>query len=149
MTNLTEKCPPLDEHATNTMRSNVGRNTKPELIVRKLLRDAGYPGYRIEWKVPGKPDISYPGRKIAIFVNGCFWHRCPHCNPNIPKHNHDFWMDKFEKNVKRDENNYRLLKEMGWTVIIVWECEIKQNPDSVTDRVVNAMRTSDKQTPDL
>ncbi len=67
------------------MKGNKRANTKPELLVRQRLRAAGLTGYRLEWKVPGKPDIAFPGRKIAIFVNGCFWHRCPKCNPSQPK----------------------------------------------------------------
>ncbi|MEE0262695.1 MAG: NUDIX domain-containing protein, partial [Collinsella sp.] len=68
-----------------SMKGNKRANTKPELLVRQRLRAAGLTGYRLEWKVPGKPDIAFPGRKIAIFVNGCFWHRCPKCNPSQPK----------------------------------------------------------------
>ena len=62
------------------MQANKSKNTKPELLVRARLREAGYTGYRLHWKkAPGKPDICFPGRRVAIFVNGCFWHRCPHC----------------------------------------------------------------------
>ena len=73
-----------------SMKGNKRANTKPELLVRQRLRAAGLTGYRLEWKVPGKPDIAFPGRKIAIFVNGCFWHRCPKCNPSQPKRNVEF-----------------------------------------------------------
>lgn len=138
------ECVPLDQHATNSMKSNKRKDTKPELIVRKALRDAGYPGYRLQWKIPGRPDICYPGRHIAIFVNGCFWHRCPHCNPSIPKHNHEFWVDKFEKNVERDERNYDLLKTEGWDVIIIWECEVKNNLEVVIEQIVNELKQSGK-----
>lgn len=138
------ECVPLDQHATNSMKSNKRKDTKPELIVRKALRDAGYPGYRLQWKIPGRPDICYPGMHIAIFVNGCFWHRCPHCNPSIPKHNRDFWVDKFEKNIERDERNYDLLKKEGWDVIIIWECEVKNNLKVVIEQIVNELKQSDK-----
>jgi DNA mismatch endonuclease (patch repair protein) len=84
------------------MRSNKGKNTSPEISMRKALRDNGASGYRLHWKVPGKPDIAYPGRKIAIFVNGCFWHRCPRCDLPLPKSNTGFWTGKFERNVARD-----------------------------------------------
>lgn len=133
------ECIPLDQHATNSMKSNKCKDTKPELIVRKALREAGYSGYRLQWKIPGRPDICYPGRHVAIFVNGCFWHRCPHCNPSIPKHNHEFWVDKFEKNVERDQKNYVILKEGGWKVIVVWECEVKHDLDSVIRRIVDEL----------
>lgn len=133
------ECLPLDQHATNSMKSNKCKDTKPELILRQALRDAGYPGYRLQWKVPGKPDICYPGRKVAIFVNGCFWHRCPHCNPSMPKHNHEFWEKKFERNVERDNDNYQKLKEMGWTVIVVWECEIKCDMSRVVSDIISVL----------
>ena len=86
-----------------SMKGNKRANTKPELLVRQRLRAAGLTGYRLEWKVPGKPDIAFPGRKIAIFVNGCFWHRCPKCNPSQPKRNVEFWEAKFRRNIERDQ----------------------------------------------
>ena len=108
------------------MQGNKRRDTKPELAVRKLLREAGYPGYRLQWKkVPGRPDIAYPGRKIAIFVNGCFWHRCPKCNPSVPKTNREFWVEKFRRNVQRDQRKTEKLQSDGWKVLTVWECELK------------------------
>jgi len=109
------------------MQGNRARDTAPELKLRRLLREAGYPGYRLHWKkVPGHPDIVYPGRKIAIFVNGCFWHRCPHCNPATPKSNTAFWEAKFEANRERDARKTRQLEAMDWVVVTVWECEIRQ-----------------------
>ena len=136
------ECIPLDQHTTNSMRSNKRRNTKPELLVRRGLREAGFPGYRIEWKVPGKPDICYPGKRVAIFINGCFWHRCPVCNPSMPKHNREFWENKFSQNVERDINNQNALREMGWTVIVVWECEIKKDLDGVVERIVKTLEAN-------
>jgi len=114
------------------MRGNVGKNTKPELLLRKLLRDAGFPGYRLHWKkAPGRPDIAYPGRKVAIFVHGCFWHRCPKCNPPLPKSNQDYWGPKFEQNRERDQRKIRDLEAAGWRVLVVWECELKRSPAGV------------------
>lgn len=134
------ECLPLDQHATNSMKSNKCKDTKPELLVRKALREAGYPGYRLQWKVPGRPDIAYPGRHIAIFVNGCFWHRCPYCNPSVPKHNHEFWVEKFEKNVERDKRNYEALKNEGWVVIVVWECQVRKDPGGVIGNIVQELK---------
>lgn len=108
------------------MKGNKRANTKPELLVRQRLRAAGLTGYRLEWKVPGKPDIAFPGRKIAIFVNGCFWHRCPKCNPSQPKRNVEFWEAKFRRNVERDRAAISALTQMGWTPITIWECELKK-----------------------
>ena len=111
--------------ARKTMQANRSKNTGPELELRRLLREAGYPGYRLHWgKAPGHPDIAYPGRKVAIFVNGCFWHRCPHCQPAMPKANREFWEAKFAANVERDARNRAELEAAGWTVITVWECEL-------------------------
>jgi len=109
-----------------SMQGNKRRDTKPELILRKMLRDAGYPGYRLQWKVPGRPDIAYPGRKIAVFINGCFWHRCPKCNLPIPKSNQEFWKAKFRRNVERDRKNINELEALGWKVFVIWECELRQ-----------------------
>ncbi|MBP3884305.1 MAG: very short patch repair endonuclease [Olsenella sp.] len=112
----------------HVMQANKSKNTKPELMVRSALRAAGLSGYRLHWKkAPGKPDICYPGRKIAIFVNGCFWHRCPHCALPLPKSNVDFWIAKFSRNVERDERDQRLLANAGWTVLVVWECHLKKD----------------------
>ena len=122
---------PLNENTVKSMKGNVRRDTKPEMILRRMLRDAGFPGYRLQWKVPGRPDICYPGRKVAIFVNGCFWHRCPKCNLPLPKNNREFWEDKFRRNVERDARNINSLEGMGWTVVVVWECELKRDPECV------------------
>lgn len=108
-----------------TMQGNRSKNTKPELLVRKVLWETGLRGYRLHRKdVPGKPDIVFYGRKIAIFINGCFWHRCPHCNPSMPKSNIDFWENKFKNNVARDTRNQQKLNEMGWKIFILWECQL-------------------------
>lgn len=133
------ECLPLDQHAINSMKANKCKDTKPELMVRQGLREAGFPGYRLQWKVPGRPDVCYPGRRVAIFVNGCFWHRCPFCNPSIPKHNHEFWEAKFASNVERDKRNYEELEHMGWTVVVVWECQIKHDYDATISRIVSIL----------
>ena len=126
---------PVKECVSRSMRSNKGRDTGPELILRKALRENGLSGYRIQWKVSGRPDIAYPGRRIAIFVNGCFWHRCPRCNTPIPKTNTEYWTDKFERNVSRDRRNYKALEDEGWTVMVIWECEVRKNLPEVVERI--------------
>jgi len=109
------------------MQANKGRDTKPELKVRRLLREAGHRGYRLQWKkAPGRPDIAFPGRKIAIFVNGCFWHRCPKCDLPLPKTNQDYWREKFRRNVERDQQHISELESLGWKVCVVWECELRE-----------------------
>lgn len=109
-----------------SMQGNKRANTKPELLVRERLRAAGLGGYRLQWKVPGHPDIAWPGKRVAIEVRGCFWHRCPHCNPSTPKKNVEYWQAKFARNVERDEENLRQLTDMGWRVHVVWECQLKK-----------------------
>lgn len=118
--------------ATKSMKGNKGADTKPELLVRRRLREAGLRGYRLHWKVPGRPDIAWPGKKVALFVNGCFWHRCPVCNPPFPKSNTEYWVVKFETNVERDERKIRELEEAGWTVHVIWECQLKKDAIDAT-----------------
>lgn len=127
---------PKDEKTSKTMSANKGKDTKPELLLRKALWNYGIKGYRLHWKkVPGRPDIAFPGRKIAVFVNGCFWHRCPLCNPSTPKSNVEFWTEKFNKNVARDKKKREDLEELGWTVLTIWECEIKKELEVQIERI--------------
>ena len=114
------------------MQGNKRANTKPELLVRERLRKAGLTGYRLQWKVPGHPDIAWPGKLVALEVRGCFWHRCPHCNPSTPKKNTEYWEAKFARNTERDAENVRKLEEMGWRVHVIWECQLKKNAIDAT-----------------
>lgn len=125
---------PLNENISRVMSSNKAKNTKPELKLRKALFANGIRGYRLNWKnAPGKPDIAFPGRKIAIFVNGCYWHRCPFCNLPLPKTNTKFWKIKFQNNIVRDKRNRSELRVMEWQVITIWECEIE---DDAMDKII-------------
>lgn len=134
----------VSEATRHVMQANKSKNTKPELKVRAALRAAGLPGYRLHWKAaPGKPDICYPGRKVAIFVNGCFWHRCPYCALSTPKSNVDFWLAKFARNRARDERDCELLAQDGWTVLVIWECRLKKARFEATmDEVVRIVRAA-------
>ena len=134
--------PASSEAVSRSMRGNVGRGTKPELALRRLLREAGYPGYRLHWKkAPGRPDIAYPGRRVAVFVHGDFWHRCPRCNPPLPRSNREFWAHKFSLNVERDRRKVDALEQLGWTVVVVWECELKQDATGVASRLCQVLKT--------
>ena len=119
---------PLSKNVSKVMSANRAKNSKPELILRKMLRQAGFPGYRLHWKkAPGRPDIAYLGRKLAIFVHGCYWHRCPECDLPLPKSNTKFWSDKFKRNQERDAKKITELNGAGWRTLVFWECQLRDN----------------------
>ncbi|MFL4471543.1 very short patch repair endonuclease [Tateyamaria armeniaca] len=103
-----------------------GKDTQPEMIVRRLLHSMGY-RYRLHApELPGKPDIVFRPRMKAIFVHGCFWHRHPGCkHTTTPKSREEFWRKKFLQNMDRDRRNLQSLHDAGWATEIVWECETK------------------------
>ncbi len=129
------------ERRSWNMSRIAGRNTKPELLLRSLLHCAGF-RFRLHAKdLPGKPDIVLPKYRIAIFVHGCFWHRHPGCsNATMPSTRTAFWKAKFDGNVERDSRNVAALKEAGWTVLIVWECDLKSDPQAVVSRLSESIR---------
>lgn len=102
------------------------KNTTPEMAVRHLVFGMGY-RYRLHDKrLPGRPDLVFPGRRKVIFVNGCFWHGHEGCRyARLPKTRVDFWRSKIEKNRARDRANLVLLVDSGWKVLTVWQCELK------------------------
>jgi DNA mismatch endonuclease (patch repair protein) len=103
------------------------KDTKPEEIVRKFLFSKGFRYRKNDRRYPGCPDIVLPKYRTIIFINGCFWHCHEGCSDFvIPKSNQDYWVPKLEKNRKRDEKNYAILRNSGWNVLIVWECELKK-----------------------
>ncbi|MER9655241.1 very short patch repair endonuclease [Mesorhizobium sp. M0152] len=103
-----------------------GKDTTPELIVRRLLHRLGY-RYRLHHpRMPGKPDLVLKSRRKIVFIHGCFWHRHAGCRKaTSPKSNQSFWQEKFEKNVARDEIARLTLEAQGWDVLVVWQCETK------------------------
>lgn len=116
---------PKRELTSRVMRANKAKDTEPEIALRRALYKAGLRGYRLHTKgLPGRPDIVFMGKKVAIFVNGCFWHRCPHCKLPIPKTHRNFWISKFNANKVRDLKKGCKLKRQGWKVIVIWECQI-------------------------
>lgn len=127
------------ERISNALRAVKSKNTAPEICLRKALRAKGLCGYRLFWnKVIGKPDIAFPSKKIAIFVNGCFWHRCPYCKQKMPQSNVEFWYEKFERNKFRDQKIQKELAELGWNVIVIWECQIKRDVERCADIIKEA-----------
>ncbi|EGO9938281.1 very short patch repair endonuclease [Enterococcus faecium] len=100
-------------------------NTKPEITVRKYLFSKGLRYRLYDKRFPGKPDLIFPKYNTAVFVNGCFWHHHNCKFGTTPKSNTGYWVEKFKKNQDRDLKNYESLKAIGWKVIIVWECDLK------------------------
>lgn len=110
-----------------------GKNTKPEMLVRKFLHSNGF-RYKLHDKnLPGKPDIVLPKYKTIIEVQGCYWHGHTGCKYFVlPKSNTEFWKLKIFGNIKRDIENHRILKEFGWNLIIIWECKLKKGIKEAT-----------------
>ena len=105
-----------------------GKDTTPELRLRKLLFSRGLRGYRTKSKLFGKPDIAFTRFKVAVFIDGCFWHRCPVCFVR-PETNPEFWKNKIEGNVKRDKIVKERLEEEGYKVIRLWEHEVRKDAE--------------------
>lgn len=116
------------EQRRRTMAAVKSKNTKPELIVRRLLHAAGYRFRLHRNDLPGKPDIVLPKFRTTIFVHGCFWHQHEACKASArPTSRQEYWHIKLDRNVERDAANQTQLRQMGWRVLIVWECEIKSS----------------------
>ena len=111
-----------------------GKDTKPEVSLKKHLWSLGIRGYRVNTNTYGKPDVIFKKKKIAIFVDGCFWHKCPKHYVE-PKSNKSFWLPKIEKNVKRDKEVTRRLQKEGWTVIRFWEHDVKDDIEMCTKKI--------------
>ena len=115
------------------------KNTQPEIVLRSMLHRAGFRftvNGPLNKSLPGRPDIVLPRYKIAIFVNGCFWHRHVGCKfTYMPKTNTDFWEKKFNKNIERDKKVLLLIKEAGWRAFVVWECELKKDRPQIIERL--------------
>ena len=115
------------------------RQTEPEIAFRRYLWQRGWRGYRINLKnLPGKPDIVYTSKKVAIFIDGCFWHKCPRCFVE-PKTNKNYWIPKIERNIERDLEQNNLLRNLGWSVVRIWEHEIEEDMDKCAEKVINLL----------
>ncbi len=137
------------------MSANRAKNSKPELLLRRALWHSGLRGYRLHHRIrlgPSthhsslitrhssvRPDITFTRKKLAIFVHGCFWHRCPKCDYKLPKNNIEFWQAKFARNVARDEQKRIDLQNIGWKVITVWECDLKTDLDQIVETIRKAL----------
>lgn len=121
------------EQRSYCMSKNKGSDTGPELLLRKALWAAGL-RYRLKNKLPGRPDIVYPGARIAIFVDGCFWHGCP-THYQAPSNNSEEWLKKITATKKRDEVVDKQLQNKGWEVVRFWEHSVKKNTAECVDLV--------------
>jgi len=127
----------MDVHSQKQRSYNMsrirGKNTKPELLLRKGLWQSGL-RYRIHVKLPGKPDIVFTRQRLVIFVDGCFWHGCPEHSVK-PRTNSEFWNTKLSGNIERDKANDKKLTDLGWTVMRFWEHDVKKDIERVIDNI--------------
>ncbi len=118
-----------------------GKETKPEVFIRKILFSKGFRFRKNDKKLVGKPDIVLPKHRTVIFVNGCFWHQHKGCRKaNRPTSNTEFWNTKLDKNIKRDKETVKSLKKSGWKVLIVWQCELK-GIEKLTKRLLRNLKS--------
>jgi DNA mismatch endonuclease, patch repair protein len=121
------------------MRRIKGKDTLPELAVRRLIHRLGY-RYRLHrTALPGRPDLVFPGRKKVVFVHGCFWHQHAECaSDRVPHANSQYWAPKLTRNVARDAAHRVALQSAGWEVLVVWECEIDEGENAeLADRLIS------------
>lgn len=135
--------------ATTAERSRMmagirGKNTRPEKTLRSLLFAQGF-RYRLHVRhLPGTPDLVLPRFDAAIFVHGCFWHRHQGCHyTTVPKSNADFWQQKFQETIIRDQQVLKDLQNLGWRVAVVWECSLKRHKEKATQILINWLHTSE------
>lgn len=127
---------PKKEVVSRVMSANRAKNTSPEVALKKHLKLNGLKGFASHYKgIPGRPDICYKEYRLAIFVNGCYWHRCPYCKPSVPKTHKGFWTKKFKNNKERDRRKQLELRRHDWHSITIWECQIKKDPDRCVKRI--------------
>lgn len=118
-----------------------GRDTKPELVIRRYLHAKGFRFRLFRKDLPGNPDVVLPLWKVAVFAHGCFWHGhqgCPFYR--IPKTRTEFWTNKIERNAERDEDSIRMLRERGWRVAVVWECALRSDQLGTLQYLVDFIR---------
>lgn len=119
-----------------SMQGNRSARTKPEEILVAAMQQQGINRFnRNDSKLPGSPDLVFTESRVAVFVHGCFWHRCPYCQLSIPKTNETYWVAKFARNRARDAQARASLREMGWRPIVIWECKLLKSPKLATARI--------------
>ncbi len=137
-----------DTHSGAQRSYNMSRirkfgNKSTELRLVRLFRVNGIKGWRRHLKLPGRPDFTFPKERVVVFIDGCFWHRCPECNWT-PTSNTDYWIPKLNRNVHKDHEANVQLAQRNWTVVRVWEHELKRDPDGVAARIRRILRSDVK-----
>ncbi len=125
---------------SKTMAAVRSENTQPEIQLRKALWAAKIRGYRVHFPLLGKPDIVFTRQHLAVFIDGCFWHRCPQCF-RMPKTHREYWEPKIARNVARDETVTQKLREEGWHVMRFWEHEIRNQLLACVEHIIQNLNT--------
>lgn len=138
---MPEKISP--ETRSRMMAGIRGKDTKPELMIRRHLHRQGLRYRLFARDLPGRPDIVLPRWKAVVFAHGCFWHRHENCSFfRLPKTRPEFWADKIQRNVERDTAAIEQLRDAGWRVAVIWECALRKDPDRTLDRLVAFVRSN-------
>ena len=133
--------PPSSASVRLSMQGNKSKGTAAETKLGSILKAKGVLNYSVnDSRLPGSPDFAFWDNQVAILVNGCYWHRCPHCKPNFPKSNQQYWAAKFERNRLRDKRTKAMLRSIGWQPIIIWECKLKKDPEKVVRRIQRVLK---------
>ena len=128
--------PEVARSVSRAMKGNRANGTKPEVMLREALWRSGSRGYRKNYRpLPGFPDLAFLRAKVCVFVHGCFWHGCERCSLAPPRKNPTYWREKLLHNKERDLANAEALVERGFRVLVVWECEVRKDPDAVVGRI--------------
>jgi len=134
---MTDNLTPEDRR--KTMRAVKGKGTSLERRLFAMLAGMGLSGWKKNVSdITGKPDVAFPQERVLIFVDGCFWHGCPHCNRKLPVTNREYWERKVKRNVERDKRNTQALVDSGWRVIRVWEHEMQDT--TIRSRIRSRVR---------
>jgi DNA mismatch endonuclease (patch repair protein) len=130
------------EERSRHMKKIKGKDTKPEMIVRKFLHANGFRFRLHDKSLPGRPDIKLSKYKTAIFIHGCFWHGHQDCHIyQMPKTRIEFWKNKIDNNIVRDKRNLEALEQAGWKVIVIWECQLKATKRTIElQSLINTLR---------
>ncbi len=139
---MSQRPKPISDSVRRRFEEQGRRDTKPEMALRRRLHARGL-RYRVDRQViPGlrrRADLVFVGPRVAVFVDGCFWHLCPE-HGNIPKNNREWWREKLEKNAARDRDTDERLREAGWKVIRIWEHDVRAKPDETAGHVEEFVR---------